>query len=161
MSRRNYLFVAALLVIVLFFTIPQYYRWLFSFILKPPISYATQFGHLDPEERRASRYGNSYHVYMEAVNLFQRLQVTDPVILLPPVGFLTKCGAVNVETVEPAQFYYFTGCKAVFASSPNVGLATWVMLPGKEINSAMLRKINGMEDRDSLIKIFLQFKPGS
>jgi len=157
MSKSIYLFIASLLIIGLFFAIPLYNNWLRRSVLFSSISVEEQLQHLDPEDRRAARYGNSYLVFMQAVSAFHRLGISNPVILLPPEGFLTSHGCFNVESVEPALFYYFTGYKAVLATSAHVSEARWALVPGK--NGAMLRGIESKQDLDTLVKSYLQFKP--
>jgi len=157
MSRKNYLFLAALLIVGLFFSLPIYYNWFFRFILHPGFSYASQFQHLNAEERRYARYGQSYAAYMQWVAAFKQRNILDPVILFPPAGYFKKSVSFDIETVEPSMFYYFTGYKAAIATSPYVDKATWTVVPGR--NGPMLKRIESREEREALVKTYLQFKP--
>jgi len=157
MSKKNYLFIAAVLIVALFFAIPMYNAWLFGFIMQPSVRYADQFRYLDPNDRKMMKYGSSYGMYLQSVSVFQRSNIQDPLILLPPVGYLKDMGCVNIEVCEPAEFYYYTGYKAVLFTSPGVEQATWAMVPYKK--DVMLRKIHSKEDLDNLLNTYKNYKP--
>ncbi len=156
MHRKVYLFIIALIITGLFFITPHYNQWLLTNILEPPISYSTQFNNLEPEQRRALRYGVSYEVFKRLTDAFGHANIAHPVILLPPPGYLKQMGIVNVDMGIPPGFYYFTGYEGVFASSPNAGQAAWAILPNKE--GVAIKRLNSKEDLNYLLRHYNQYQ---
>lgn len=106
--------IAAVLGIILYFTVPVNNKWLNGKIIDRG-ALATQWKEPDIEIRKEKRYGYSYTVYKK---LEERVKNKEAVlILLPPQDQVTKVGENSFVVPEPAVFYYFTGLKSVWASS--------------------------------------------
>jgi hypothetical protein len=149
------LFLAAILVIVLYFAIPANNKWLYAKILDGGNSFATQLAHLDPAERKMSRYGYSYMVYMNAIK-----RITTPanaIVLLPPNDYIKNVlGVTKFVSPEPAVFYYYTGVNAVWANSPDVGRANWEIHVRNDTD-IVLRKIINRKRFDSIVAFYKQY----
>lgn len=94
---------------------------------------------------------------MQSIGALQQLNIMHPVILLPPFGYLRDNGVVDVDVVEPPEFYYYTGYRGVLPTSPGVEKATWTIVPHKP--TVMLRRIHSKEDLDNLINTYKRYKP--
>lgn len=149
------LFLAAVLVVVIFFTLPANNEWVFGKVLGTGNNWEFQFSHMDPETRRMSRFGFTYMVYQNAIH-----RITDldhAVVLLPPSDYLTKVRhMVKFGSVEPALFYYYTGVIGVWANSPDVGKANWE-IDARNDTCVLIKKITNREEFDSLIKVYKKY----
>ena len=112
---------------------------------------------MDIEARKKMRYGSTYTVVNWAVSQLKQLQIADPVILLPPDSYVKANGVMTVNIPEPATFYYYTGCRAVCANSPDARDATWALVPVKP--TMRLREIRDKEDIDHLIYLYKNYLP--
>ncbi len=155
-TKQGYLLIASTLISALFFVMPWYYYWLTISILQPTIGYKKEFTNLQPAERKMLRYGSAYSVYMQWVSAFNSARVDNPVILLPPAGYLKDMGVEDVADIEPAELYYYTGYKSVYATSPNVGTATWTLVPHKP--AVTVRRIQNQKDFTNLLNIYIGYK---
>jgi hypothetical protein len=148
----------AVLVIVLFFNIPFYKNWLETNILNQSISYFTVKDQLSLEQRKTARYGYSYSVYKELIQMFDKAKLDSPVLLLPPDKYLREHGVTAINSVEPMVFYYLTGKKAVWYDSPDVGKANIALLPEPAGGRVVLQRINNAEDLNKLLEVFKKYK---
>lgn len=112
-----------------------------------------QLEHMDPEERRESRYGYSYLVFKDIARKLK--QEGNATILLPPDSYMTA-NKVDMRMVEPALFYYFTGMNAVNVNSPKVWMANWVLLSEEKGRIALLR-LKTRKDADSVITFLKRY----
>ena len=141
-----------ILVIVLFFTIPFYNNWLYSKVLNN--NFFTECSQMDLDARNIRRFGYSYTVYKDIQNtLGDKKDVT---LLLPPDKYVATKKIPDLVIPEPAVFYYFTGIKSVWANSPDVSLANWVLLvrgPGQ----MLVKKISVIHNPDSLLADYKKY----
>ena len=112
-----------------------------------------QLEHMDPEERRESRYGYSYLVFKDMARKLK--QEGNATILLPPDSYMTA-NKVDMRMVEPALFYYFTGLNAVNVNSPKVWMANWVLVSEEKGRIALLR-LKTRKDADSVITFLKRY----
>ncbi len=157
MRFKIYLTAGSILVIVLFFSIPFHHHWLYSNLLDPQRSIGKQFKHLDNEGRRVEKYGHSYIVYKDLVKTYLDDKIENPVVLLPPDGYLKKEKITDFAVVEPCIFYYFTGRKAVWYDSPDVEQANYALVPGED-HKVTLRLLTGKDDLHRLLAIYRTYK---
>lgn len=144
-------FLASVLVILLFFTIPINNNWLYSKVIGGENNLLYQVKHLDVADRKLMRYGYSYQVYLNM--LADIPDKKSALILLPPAKYLKAMGVQDFVTVEPAVFYYYTGLNSVWANSPDAGRANWAV----GVNSShrvRLRQIMNPAQLDTLLPIF-------
>jgi hypothetical protein len=154
-TRLLFPLVAAAFVALLFLTPP--YSVLFdTTLLHPPASYAWQLSHQGADERRAFRYGNSYTYFMRCEGVLEQAHIEDPVILLPPQPYLDSMGVAGVHMPEPAEFYYYTGHKAVRATSPAAQQARWTFTPNK--TEVILKPINSQQELNELLQRYRNYK---
>ncbi len=153
--KKINLFLSGVLVIILFFTLPANNRWLFSKILDSGNDFAMQMNHMDPEDRKLSRYGFSYMIYMNAI---KRITVHEnAIILLPPNDYLTEVLHVTkFVSPEPAVFYYYTGINAVWANSPDAGRANWEIVVHSD-SSIILKKVMNRRHFDSIVGVYKHY----
>ena len=154
--RKKYFFVTALLLVVLFFCLPRNYDWFFGGILNPPVSYGEQLKYLAPDDRRMLRYGQSYEFYMKLASVFSRVHKDSVVLLLPPGEYLKRLG-INFMVVEPAEFYYYTGYRAVWANSPDADRANCVVVPHEKW--VTIKGIRSEEEAQQLLKLYRPYLP--
>ncbi len=143
--------------ILLYFAIPFYNDWLKVRILNPHLSIFFQAQNMDINTRKEMRYGNPYLIAMQASKILEKANVQDPVILLPPSGFLKTRNIYDFD-IDPPVFYYFTGIRSVFATSPGVEEATSALIPNN-LNKIVLKKIYNRQELDKLITIYKPFSP--
>jgi hypothetical protein len=155
--KKINLLLASILCIMLIFSIPVYNDWLNARILAKGYSISDQFQNMGVEQRMLVRFSNSYRVYKNIQKTILSIDSKNPVILLPPLGYI-KSGQADgsFELAEPAVFYYFTGIKAVNVGSPDVLRSSWIMcVQNKSIG---LRKVPNRKFLDSMIRIFNTYK---
>jgi len=152
--KKINLFFIAVIIIIIFCTLPANNDWLYTKIIDPGNNVFDQPNHMGIDERKASRYGYSYLVYLNILH-----KVDNPkqaVILLPPIEYVKSIHVNNFAIPEPATFYYYTGLEAVWANSPHVGLANWeVVVKGEQ--QIGLRRIPGKEHLDSVLTFYRKY----
>ncbi len=149
--------LVAILAIVLFFSIPFYNNWLNSNLLNPSLSFTTLYKQLDEEQRKVSRFGYSYMVYKEMAGIFKQAKIDNPIVLLPPDAYIKENNVKDLNVVEPAIFYYFTGQKSVWYNSPGVEKANCALVPDNN-NKVMLKKISTPDDLNKLLTVYKKYK---
>ncbi len=154
--QRKHFVVTAVLVIVLFFSLPRNYAWLSVNILTPPVSYADQLKQLDPVDRRILRYGYSYGFYMSLAGFFARVSKDSTLVLFPPNDYF-RSRNINFSVPEPAEFYYHTGYRAVWANSPDAWRANCVVVPYQ--NWVTLKGIRSEEETHQLLELYKPYLP--
>ncbi len=153
--KKLTLFLAEITVILLLYNIPSYNNWFYDRILTPHFNFSKQLEHIGIEDRKELRYGHSYIVYLDIVRDLKNIKNT--VLLLPPNDYLHEMGINDIDMVEPALFYYFTGVNSVNANSPNVHNANWALV-AKGYGDIWLKKINTKQQLDSLLELYKQYK---
>lgn len=151
--NRINLFLTGILVIILFVTIPQNNAWLYSKILEHNDIYM-QAQHLNLEDRREMRYGDSYQVYKL---LEKRLEgKKDVVLLFPPEEYLKAMHLDKIVIPEPAVFYYYTGVKSVWVTSSEVGSANYLVMISKD-DKVYVEPLKSREQTDSMIAVYKKY----
>lgn len=149
--------LVAILIIVCYFNIPFYNNWLNTNLLNPAFDVFALSKQMDPEQRKVNRFGYTYMVYREMAQVLRKSNMKDPVLLLPPDGYLRDNQVRDINACEPAIFYYFTGLHSVWYTSPNVAKANCVVIPDGH-GKVMLKKIENKSELDSLLAIFRKYK---
>ena len=156
-AKLNLTFTAILLI-SLFFVIPLYNQWLWGNVFSPNAEIRDQATRLDTKERQLEKYGSSYKIYMEAADAIKRSNTNNIIVLLPPNNYLIAQKIKNFRSVEPAEFYYFTGYKAVWTNSPGVEQANWAIVVVHN-NQIVLHRIASKDELEDLITIYKPYKP--
>ena len=154
--KQIILLALSVVFIFVFFNIDTYSNWLDRFLLNPDIK--EQFGKLDVKERYEDRFGS---VYILIEVLHARIDTSkdkENVILLPPNAYIRSQRIENFNLPEPAVFYYLSGLKTVWTTSPEVGKANWaiVAVAGKGLNIIKLTDTNELHQ---LLDMYKNFKP--
>jgi hypothetical protein len=148
--------LTAVLIIALFFNLPQYHHWLWDNILNPNTSIQLQAAHLGETERMNARYGFSYKIYKNIEAAFKaHPSQTKNIVLLPPNGLLRQEKVKEYQSKEPSEFYYYTGCEAVWATSPDAEKATWAVYVAG--NNIFTGKLKGKPQLDSLLAEYRKY----
>ena len=145
--------LTSILLISLLFTIPVYNHWIFDNVLSPNARIKDQMTMMDDQKRMEYRFGATYIEYENITAVFKKINAKDVVLLLPPNDYLVEEKIKDFHSVEPAEFYYFTGYKAVWADSPDAGLANWAVVIHD--HKAVLNKIR---DKASLDLLLTEYK---
>lgn len=157
MVSKIKLTLLSVVVIVVFFNLPFYKTWVKTRLFSEENNIATQFSQMSREERMINRFGNSYKVLKDLTANFHRLQTAEPVLLLPPQGFVNDKKVENLLIPEPAIFYYFTGYKAVWYDSPDVYRAT-LALEFASDDRIFLKRIKSPQELNQLLLQYRQYK---
>lgn len=154
--QKKHFLATAVLMLVLFFSLPRNYDWLFDNILTPPVSYSDQLERLDPVDRRILRYGYSYEFYMSLAGYFARVPRDSILVLFPPNNYF-KSKNINFSVPEPAEFYYHTGYRAVWPNSAEAARANCVVVPYN--NWVTLKGIRSEEETYQLLELYKPYLP--
>ncbi len=154
---RKHFFLTAVVAIILFFCLPRNREWFFN-LMQPPVSYADQLQYLDPVDRRMLRYGESYEYYMKLASFLSRVPKDSVVLLLPPREYVSAVG-IKFSVAEPAEFYYYTGYRAVWANSPGAERANCAIVRKGNTDELVFRGINSQADIDTLLTFYRQYLP--
>ncbi len=156
--KRNILFIISIIVVFLLYNEPFYNYWFYNRILVPDdhgdIFYQVQ--HLDKEERREFRFGDSYIFYRDLLNQFKEHNVQNITLLLPPNEYVHKMNFDALIIPEPAVFYYFTGVNAVTKSSPDVRSANWALVAAN--GKVWMNRLRTRPQLDSLLALYKPYK---
>jgi len=129
--NRINIFLASVLLIILYFVVPANNIWLYGKVIDNN-SILSQWERMDEETRREERFGYSYMVYKSLAEKVKNKQAA--LVLLPPQKQCERVKENNVVMPEPSVLYYYTGVRAVWASSRDARLANCelqVKGPGK------------------------------
>ncbi len=149
--------LVSVLLIVLYFNIPFYNNWLNTNLLNPAFDIFALSKQMDPEQRKVNRFGYSYMVYREMAGVLSKAGLDKPIVLLPPDAYLKQHGVRDFNVCEPAIFYYLTGLKSVWHTSPGVDSANCVVVPDGK-GKVVLKKIAARQELDSLLTVFRKYK---
>ncbi len=147
------LFLLAIAVILTFYGIPSYNDWIQKKIFTIS-DIGEQAHHLDPDERKAARFGYSYVVLHDIA--LKLAGEKNAIILLPPDPYLQAMHVKDFRMVEPAEFYYFTGVNSVTVTSPNVWSANWAFVA--QDGRLSLQKIASRQQLDGLLAVFKRYQ---
>jgi hypothetical protein len=158
--KKLILFAVAALGIMIFFKTDYYTLWLNKYIMNPNTELSDQMEKTSVEERKEYRYGNLYTMcqYMKKTLDTTTFKPHEPIVLLPPNDFLVAQGVTLFHMPEPAEFYYHTGIKTVWTTSPDVAKASWALVASSKTSIAMV-PIKSKEDLDKLLDLYKKYKP--
>ena len=142
--------IAAVLILILYFTIPLNNKWLYNKIIDGG-ALAKQLKEPGMDTRRERRFGYSYTVYKK---LEERVKNKEAVlILLPPQEQVKKVGESSLVIPEPAVLYYHTGLRSVWANSTDARSAnSEVQVNGS--GRVAINRIHGQVYLDSLLTAY-------
>jgi|SRR5690606_24628116 hypothetical protein len=128
LSRKLVLTLIAIFFIVLFFRIETYNNWWRIRVWDAIDRIPTQLVYMEPEERLAMRFGNSYIISKNIAEHLKKLGAADTaVVLLPPKEFITK-NNVDYPVPEPVVFYYYTGLQSLWTISSDVERCNYAVI---------------------------------
>ncbi len=154
--KKVILFVAAVVILEIMYSVPSYNTWFNTKIFNENISISDQSEHLDVEERMQYRFGGSYNIFQSIKQMLKSQNDTDAIILLPPIPYVNQVGAERGFTMcEPDIFYYFCGLKGDVANSPDVQQSKYALVI--ENHKVGLKKITDKHYLDSLIALYKPF----
>jgi len=147
------LFAISILLITLFFLLPQNNDWERHTVLGYWMDFQKQKNKTEPERRKVLRYGNAYTYSRVIASYFkQKNNLDKPLVLLPSEEYFKKQGIIY-PVPEPAVFYYYTGLKTTWANSPLAEAATWyVHVVGNNIRVDSIRDAKTLREAISLFK---------
>ncbi len=159
--KKLILFAVAALGVMMFFKTDYYTLWIDKYIMNPSTTLSDQMERTSAEQRKEYRYGNLYVMcqYMKKTLDTTSFKTKEPIVLLPPNDYLTAQGITLFHMPEPAEFYYHTGIKTVWTTSPDVQQANWALIPSGKTSIAMM-PLKTAEDRNRLLDMYKNYKPG-
>ncbi|HEV8285177.1 MAG TPA: hypothetical protein VGQ09_12755 [Chitinophagaceae bacterium] len=125
MKKQLILFVFNILLITVFFILPQNRKWLNEKVFVYLKEFKKQKEDLDLEHRKIERWRTDY-IYSKAISdsLKKKSIKAASLVLLPPTNYFKHYG-VDFHVPEPAVFYYYTGVRTIWANSGKAANATW------------------------------------
>lgn len=156
MHFKTKLTLISVAVVVGFFSIGYYNGWLRGTLLYSLNEIPDQMQHQTLDERMQTRFGAAYRLNIQIADMMKQSKVKDPLLLLPPGSYLTSEKITEYPVVEPAVFYYLTGCKAVWYNSPNVQQANCALVVSPE-KKPFFKGISN-EDLNILIDFYKNYK---
>jgi hypothetical protein len=157
MIKKGILLVVAIIILAFVYRVPLYNFWFKNNILNYKVI-LEQSKYMGLEERKNIRFGNSYIMYRQMAEILKKQGGPDPIILLPPDDYIQQYGIKDFHIVEPLEFYYFTGLRAVTIESKDVERATWTLSPAKD-QPLVLTRIPSAEELGKLIAVYKKFLP--
>ncbi len=145
----------AIVAIAAVYNMPAYNEWIHAKIFTV-ININEQVQHMNPEERKESRFGYSYTVFRdikEKIGPYSK----DAVVLLPPDNYLQAMKVTELKMVEPLVFYYFTGLKSVSVTSPRAWSANWALIT-QGYGSIALQRLRSRQQLDSLLTLYRKYQ---
>jgi hypothetical protein len=162
--KKILLFAASIFIIIIFFSseiFPNNSAWLDNKVLSCfGLSETSdsqwdlldfQFKHLDIEERRRARLGNTYIFCRQMADYFKKEGVKDPLVLLPSQDYV-KYMHCDFLMPEPIVFYLESGYKGAWVTSKNVDSTNYAVIIEKGEPAPV--KIGSNEERQQIIKEF-------
>ena len=156
--RRLILLVVVIIGVLIFFKTEYYSNWLETHVKAPPIE--DQLDHTSIEQRMEYRFNNLYRLcqYMKKTLDTTKFKNGEVVILLPPNDYIHSVGSDAFHLPEPAEFYYHTGLKTVWTTSPDVEKANWwINVQAK--NNVSFVPIRSKEELHAILETYKKFKP--
>ena len=151
--KKVILFVVAVVIIQILYSVPSYNAWFNTKIFNENISISDQAENLGVEDRMAYKFGNTYGIFQAVRQKLREVNDTDAIILLPPIPYVNKVGADRgFAMAEPDIFYYFSGLKGDMCNSPDVQQSKYALVV--ENHHMALRKIESKQYLDSLIALY-------
>lgn len=117
-------------LLFLFFQFPRNQEWFSNRIIAYWSDFMTQKKHTNIEERKRRRWESSYTVSKQIAAFLQKNHnFKTALVLIPPSDYFKERG-VDFDVPEPAVFYYYTGLKTTWITSPDVLKANWMIIAG-------------------------------
>lgn len=117
-------------LLFLFFQFPRNQDWFSNRILAYWTDFTIQKNHTNIEERKRKRWESSYTVSKQIAAFFQKNHnFKIALVLIPPSDYFKERG-VDFDVPEPAVFYYYTGLKTTWITSPDTAKANWMIIAG-------------------------------
>lgn len=155
--RKLILLVLSLFLLLVLFQLPTYSYWLENNLLSYD-AVKEQSEHMSLDDRKLSRYGGMYGMYLQIATVLKKDGKKDPIILIPPDECVQKIAEVkDFHMDEPLVFYYFTGIRAVSASSSDARKATWALTPYKGA-PLIVTKISSPQHLEAILADFKKYK---
>jgi len=116
---------ASLLLIILFFLMPRNGRWMRERVLDYWSEFPAQVQNLDTEHRLRTRF-KTHYTYAKSITdgLARETDPRSVLLLMPPTAYFRQKG-IDFAVPEPAEFYYFTGLKTIWAHHQGAAAANW------------------------------------
>jgi hypothetical protein len=109
------------------------------------------------ESIRQARYGMPYTISMKVKAAVDKKRMSDAVLLQEPNTYYRDSLHTSLHIPEPAVFYYYTGLRAVWMNSPEVGRANYLVRVEKE--TVILEPIGSQEQLRMIRARYQQFPP--
>lgn len=152
--KKIILFVAASLIVLIFFHTEFYGNWFQNKIYRAWESEAEvetfdyQWDHMDPEQRKIDKLASTYTFSQQVAAYLAKMGAKNPLVLLPPQEYL-KERHIDLLIPEPIVFYYHCGIKGAWYTSANVNKADWAIIARNgELN---IIPIKNQPERDTII----------
>ena len=152
--------IVSVIGILILFQTEFYQHWFTVYLFPADNPMMGQFDRMSLEERRQYRFGNTYQLctFIKKTLDTTKIKNKETIILLPPNDYLKSKHVDMFHLPEPAEFYYHTGLKTVWTTSPDVENANWVILPQGN-NSLTFLPIQSKEQLHAILDSFKKFKP--
>lgn len=149
------LFAVSILLIAVFFLLPQNSSWGQQTLLGYWRDFERQKNRTGIEQRKVRRYGNGYVLSRSIASYFIKNGKEDSaLVLLPSPAYFRKYG-MDYPVPEPAVFYYYCGLRTTWANSPMAMHANWyVHTDGK---SLLVDRITSRQMLVDTLNSFLKF----
>lgn len=122
--------------------IPFYKDWLQHKILPKYELIDYELDNMEPEQRRALRYGTTYAFCVYVREQVLKSKFPKDVVLLPSKGFVSK-HKLDLSIPEPVVFYYYSGIRTVWPNSKDALSARWIV----EVRPGAMRIIHTQDPR--------------
>lgn len=152
--KKIILFVAACLILLIFFNTTFYGNWFQTKIYRAWESEAEQetfdyqWDHMDTTQRKIDKLSSTYTFSQQVAEFLKKKGAKNPLVLLPPQEYM-KERQIDMLIPEPIVFYYHCGVKGAWYTSANVNQADWAII-GKNGELTII-PIQNQPERDAII----------
>lgn len=154
-EKQITLFAVGLIVLALFFLLPRNGQWMGERVIPYWRDWQSQKGDLSEEGRKVKRYRGAYTYSKQIAGLFP--DKSQALVLVPSAAYFKNHG-LNYEVPEPAVFYYFTGLKTTWASSPMATQAGFII--GFENGKFIAHRVTSPQQVSDSIASFKKYPYG-
>lgn len=153
-AKSVLLTIISIVIISIFLSIDFYHDWFVKRVVKPIDDINEQLTYMEPEERMELRLGMSYIISKGVADYLRKNHAdTSAIVLLPPQAYIKHYKA-NYPVPEPIVFYYYTGLKSKWISSPGVEKSNFAIIYQK--NNIQLAPLNKQQLAE-VLKVFRQY----
>lgn len=152
--------VGSIIGMLILFNTDFYQHWFTIYLFPAETPITEQFQKTSLDQRKERRYGNTYNLvtFIKKTLDTSKFNKSEPIILLPPNNYLASKHLDMFHLPEPAEFYYHSGIKSVWTTSPDVEKANWVILP-QGTASLVFVPITSPAQLHEILDSFKKFKP--